>query len=215
MPALGPVGVIMGRHSEYFELVLVGFATLLALLFQPLSEHLFADALQAWLATRIPASEAELIARLSEIIVPAGGAILTIVVLHRFLEREVVRELRNEDEWLRRELARLRTDGIGLRIRGQSLRQGIPEWIAECTSWTEKVVETTARISLADAQSLHANGALPPPRIPIKGSDDPEQIKTYNAHDFHLVRLEKLIEKYSFQDQSWQRRHPADVAQTS
>ena len=57
--------------------------------------------------------------------------------------------------------------------------------------------------------------ALPPPRIPINGSDDPEQIKTYNAHDFHLVRLEKLIEKYSFQDQSWQRRHPADVAQTS
>ena len=61
----------------------------------------------------------------------AGGAILMIVVLHRFLEREVVRELRNEDAWLRRELARLRADGIGLRIRGQSLRQGIPEWIAE------------------------------------------------------------------------------------
>ena len=77
------------------------------------------------------------------------------------------------------------------------------------------MIETTARIIVADAQSLHPNGALPPPRIPIKGTDDPEQIKAYNAHDFHLVKLEKLIEKYSFQDQAWQRRYPADVAQAS
>jgi hypothetical protein len=205
----------MARHSEYFELVLVGFATVLALLFQPLSEHAFADALQAWLATHMQASEAELIARLSEIIVPAGGAILLIVALQRFLEREIEREFRNEDEWLRRELSRLRTDGIGLRIRGQSLKQGIPEWMAECASWRHKVTQTIAKISSADAEALKAPGTVPPPRIPLKGSEDPQQIKVYTEHDFHLVQLEKLIEKYSFQDQSWQRRHHAGVAQAS
>jgi hypothetical protein len=41
----------MARHSEYFELALAGFAAVLALLFQPISEHVFANALQAWLAT--------------------------------------------------------------------------------------------------------------------------------------------------------------------
>jgi hypothetical protein len=147
------------------------------------------------------ASEAEVIARLSEVIVPTAGAILLIVALQRFLEREIEREFRNEDEWLRKELANLRTDGIGLRIRGQSLRQGIPEWIAECASWNDKVTQTIAKISLADAEALKIPGAVPPPRIPLKGSEDPEQIKVYTEHDFHLVRLEKLIEKYSFQDQ--------------
>jgi hypothetical protein len=63
----------MAKHSEYFELALAGFAAVLALLFQPISEHVFANALQAWLTTHMQASEAELIARLSEVIVPAAG----------------------------------------------------------------------------------------------------------------------------------------------
>jgi hypothetical protein len=157
----------------------------------------------------------DLIARLSEVIVPAAGAILLIVALQHFLEREIEREFRNEDEWLRRELTRLRADGIGLRIRGQSLRQGIPEWMAECAGWSDKVTQTVARISSADAETLKAPGVVPPPRIPLKGSEDPQQVKVYTEHDFHLVRLEKLIEKYSFQDQSWQRKHHAGVAQAS
>jgi hypothetical protein len=213
-PALGTAsgGAIMGRHSEHFELVLVVFAAVLALLSQPLAEQLFAGALQAWLENYLPMSAAQLIARLFEIAALIAGAILLIVALYRFMWREVAREYRNEDAWLRRELAHLRSDGIGLRIRGQSLKQGVPEWIAECTRWTDRVAETLAKISSADAESLKTNGSLPPPRIPLKASDDPEQIKAYTEHDFHLVRLEKLIEKYSFQDQSWQRRHEAGVA---
>jgi hypothetical protein len=205
----------MAKHSEYFELALAGFAAVLALLFQPISEHVFANALQAWLTTHMQASEAELIARLSEVIVPAAGAILLIVALQRFLEREIEREFRNEDEWLRSELTRLRADGIGLRIRGQPLKHGVAEWMAECASWSDKVTQTIAKISSADAEALKAPGTLPPPRIPLKGSDDPEQIRVYTEHDFQLVRLEKLIEKYSFQDRSWQRRHHTSVAHAS
>ncbi len=197
----------MGRHSEYFELVLVAFAAVLAYLFQPLTDQLFANALQAWLEQHMSPLVAELIARLVEIVAPLAGAVVLIVALYRFLWREVAREYRTEDAWLRTELVHLRADGISLRIRGQSLRQGVPEWIGECTRWTDRVTETIAKISSADAASLKPNGTVPPPRIPLKHSDDPEQIKAYTEHDFQLVRLEKLLEKYSFQDQSWQRRH--------
>ncbi|HEY6257216.1 MAG TPA: hypothetical protein VIY51_15640 [Xanthobacteraceae bacterium] len=202
----------MGRHSEYFEVVLAVFAAVLALLFQPLSEHFFASGLLAWLEPNMQAYEAEVIARLSEVVLPVGGSILLILALYRFLKREIVREFRDEDAWLRNELAHLRTEGIGLRIRCQSLREGIPEWIAECTNWADKVIQTIAKISSADAESLKTPGVVPSPRIPLKRSDNPEQIKAYAEHDFYLVRLEKLLEKYSFQKQSWQRRHHAGVA---
>jgi hypothetical protein len=205
----------MGRHSEYYEVAVAVFAAVLALLLQPLSEQVFGNALLALLEPYMPSHAAQVVARLWEVVLSLGGAILLILYLYRFLRREVEREVRNEDAWLRRELAGLRADGIGLRVRGQSLGEGAPEWIAECARWSAKVMQTLAKLSPSDAESFKAPAMVPPPRIPLKGSDDPEQVRAYCEHDFHLVQLEKLFEKYDFQDQNGQRRHHAGVAHAS
>ena len=183
----------MGRRSEYFELVLVGLVAAFAYLFQPVFEHLFADTLVAWLEKYLQNSEAEVIVRLSEIVLPVVGLTLLIWVLYRFLKRETERLFINEDARL--ELAKLRTEGVSLRNRCVPLTTSLPEWIAECQGWTGRVIETIKKISQADAEWFKTLDAVPPPRLFLESSN-PAQILTYRVHDFYLVKLEELIKKY-------------------
>src|SRR5215469_11082923 len=134
----------MSRSSEYFELVLVGFVAAFAYLFQPIFEHLFAGALMAWLEKSMRPSEAEVIAHLSEIALPIIGLVLLIWALCRFLRREMERRFINEDARL--ELAKLRTEGVDLRNRCMLLTTSLSEWVAECQSWTQQVIETIKKI---------------------------------------------------------------------
>jgi hypothetical protein len=183
---------VMRRHSEYFELVLVGFVAAFTYLFQPIFEHIFAGAILARLEQYIQISEAEVISRLSEIVIPVAGSILLIWAMYRFLTREITRE----GARLLRTLAELRTEGVGLRNRGQHLRIGIPEWIEGCGKWTRRVIETIEGISPADAEWFNTLDAVPDPRMPLTGSYNLEQIKAYREHDFYLVKLETLLNKY-------------------
>ena len=183
----------MGRRSEYFELVLVGLVAAFAYLFQPVFEHLFADTLVAWLEKYLQNSEAEVIVRLSEIVLPVVGLTLLIWVLYRFLKRETERLFINEDARL--ELAKLRTEGVDLRNRCVPLAMSLSEWIAECQGWTGRVIETIKKISQADAEWFKTLDAVPPPRLFLESSN-PAQILTYRVHDFYLVKLEELIKKY-------------------
>ena len=186
----------MRRRSEHFELVLVFFIWALVALFQPIFEHLFANALLTWLENYMGISEAEIIARLSEIALPITGSIFLILLLYRYLERELRREFKDEDARLKKRLADLRTEGVVLRNRGETLSVGVSEWIMECMAWTRRVIETIQIISPADAEWFNTLDAIPEPRVPITGSDNFLQIKAYREHDFYLVKLERLLEKY-------------------
>jgi len=200
-----PGGKSVRKHSESFELSLVLFVWALVSLFQPIFEHLFAGAQLTWLESYMGISQAEVIARLSEIALPITGCILLILALYRFLEREVRHEFEDEDARLKKRLADLlitmrladlRTEGVVLRNRGETIRVGISEWITECMDWTRRVVETIAIISPADAAWFNILDAVPAPRVPIKDSYNPVQLKAYREHDFYLAKLERLLEKY-------------------
>ena len=155
--------------------------------------HLFAGVLMAWLEKYMQISVAEVIARLLEIAIPVVGLILLMGALYRFLRREIERQFINEDARL--ELAHRRTEGVALRNRCIPLTTGLSEWIAECRSWSERVIETIKKISRADAEWFKTLDAVPPPRLFLE-SGNPEQILTYRVHDFYLVKLEELIKKY-------------------
>jgi predicted PurR-regulated permease PerM len=98
----------MRKHSNYFELVLTVFIAAFVYLFQPIFEHLFASSVLSWLEKYMQISEAEVVARLAEVALPVCGSILLIVLLYRFLSREIERELTDEGARLRRRLADLR-----------------------------------------------------------------------------------------------------------
>jgi hypothetical protein len=182
------------RHSNHFEIVLLGFAVALAFLFQSIFEHLFSNAILQSLEKIVGIPEAEMITRLSEVSAPLIAVVVVIFVLYRFVQREFAGDLKVEDIRLR--LADLRTEGVGLRNASQSLRVGIPEWIAKCEDWTARVIQTINEISPADAEWFKTLDAVPDPRFPLRGSFHPEQLKRYREHDFYLWKLEKLIKKY-------------------
>ena len=183
----------MRRRSEYFELVLAGFVAAFAYLFQPIFELFFVGSLRGWLEKYMPVSEAEVIARISEVALPIVALILLIWALYRFLKREIKRQFINEDARL--ELAKLRTEGVDLRNRCMPLTTSLSEWIAECQSWTKRVIEAINKISQADAEWFKTLDAVPPARIFLESSNS-EQSLTYRMHDFYLVKLEDLIKKY-------------------
>jgi hypothetical protein len=184
------------RHSEYFELVLILFISVLGFLLKPIFDHLYSNAMLAWLAQFMKIPEAELIERLSAMILPLMGASLVTWGLYRFLKRELTREFRYERAQPRLRLADLRTEGVKIRNEGQYLRAGLEIWIAECADWTNRVIQTITEINPSDAEWFKTLDAVPAPRIVLRGSYNPLHIKTYREHDFYLVKLEELIKKY-------------------
>jgi hypothetical protein len=75
-----------------------------------------------------------------------------------------------------------------------------------------------ARIRTYQNDARPENAANAAPGItcaPALGTLGGDHGQAYTEHDFHRVRLEKLIETYSFQHQSWHRQPHAGVAQTS
>jgi hypothetical protein len=136
------------------------------------------------------------ITRLSEMAVPLFAAIALIIFLYKYLEHELTRTIRDEDASVRLRLADLRTEGVELRNECQTLRIEIDTWITRCDYWTERALKTIKQLDEADAEWFKTLDAVPQPRIPLHGSYHREQIKRYREHDYYLVKLERLIEKY-------------------
>jgi len=142
----------MRKHSENFQLILLGFGIALIFAFQAIFAHLFSTAILHWLEEHLGALGAGVIARFSEVGVPLFVVIALIIGLYKYLERELSRALQDEHAALRLKLADLRTEGVALRNACETLRIGINRWIAQCMDWTERTLQTIKQIDEADAE---------------------------------------------------------------
>lgn len=126
---------IVRKHSEYFTLIMLGcFGAALLWAFNSLFGGLFYAWTMKQLEHRLGVTEAEFVAGLSQYALALAATGLVIWGTYRFITREVSSQTVKR----RAELAALRTKGVALRNQCQSLRIGIPEWIAECDDWNDK-----------------------------------------------------------------------------
>jgi hypothetical protein len=105
---------------------------------------------------------------------------------------QIVNLMHDRSQKLRLRLAQLRTEGVAIRNRGQSLPDNVSDWSAESLAWMERTANAIGAINTADAEWFRTLDAVPPPRISV-----PTTARVYAEHDFWLVKLEQLITRYS------------------
>jgi hypothetical protein len=99
----------------------------------------------------------------------------------------------------RRRLSALRSEGVEIRNRGQHRsRDDLPGWIAETERWLQNVLTAISAIDEADAEWFRTLDAVPTARVVVIPTADAERrhIKAFNEHDYRLVRLDQLIQRY-------------------
>jgi hypothetical protein len=91
----------------------------------------------------------------------------------------------------RLKLAKLRTEGVGLRNKGQLPNVNVSEWSAESLAWMEKTFRAIQTIDNADAEWFRTLDTVPFPRVQFATT-----ARAFPEHDFWLVKLEQLIQRY-------------------
>jgi hypothetical protein len=97
-------------------------------------------------------------------------------------------------------LAKLRTEGVEIRNKGQTLKSDLPRWIAESQQWMRKTVDAIREVDPADAEWFETLDAVPKPRVFMRPIDDEHAMEHFTAfsnHDFWLKKLEDLYQRYS------------------
>lgn len=93
-------------------------------------------------------------------------------------------------------LARLRTEGVQLRNKGQKMGTDPKEsqdWIAEFEDWNERVIKAISKISKADAEHWNILNRY---NVRIKETGTNKQKVKWSVLDEKIDRLEKLYEEY-------------------
>ncbi len=100
-------------------------------------------------------------------------------------------------------LAELRKEGVEIRNDGTQLELQDGDflaWSRNVTNWMERTISVIEQIDPADAEWFRILDAVPDPRIPLlmpRKKHEGTHFKLHREHDFRLVRLEKLIERYA------------------
>jgi hypothetical protein len=92
-------------------------------------------------------------------------------------------------------LAELRADGVTIRNAALNFLDA-SSWVYDTHQWMNRVIDTIKEIDKADAEMFRTLDAVPPPRVPHHPNASPQLAKAFREHDFRLVKLERLIEKY-------------------
>jgi hypothetical protein len=104
------------------------------------------------------------------------------------------------DPTKRKRLAELRADGVKLRNEVGQLTIGKGDWIKRINKWREDTISAIREIDEADADWYCILDVVPEPRITLpmtlRGGSYHELLKNFREHDFRLVRLDQLIQKY-------------------
>jgi hypothetical protein len=99
----------------------------------------------------------------------------------------------------RKPLALLRAKGVAIRNAGQKQKEAtFKEWLADTEKWDADVLAEIRKTDEADAEWFDILDAVPEARvqyIPYPG-DQHRHIKAMREHDYRLVKLEQLIQKY-------------------
>lgn len=97
---------------------------------------------------------------------------------------------------LRLQLAKLRADGVAMRNDAQSMIDS-SAWASVADDWMRQTIATIKEIDEADAEWFRILDAVPPARVALNPNATAAHSKAFREHDYRLVRLDKLIEKYS------------------
>jgi len=104
---------------------------------------------------------------------------------------------------LRLLLAQHRREGVEIRNAGSRLEledSDFNAWLAKVTDWMERAISLIAQIDPADAEWFRILDAVPDPRVPLyrpRKHHEGAHLKAHREHDFRLVRLEQLIDRYA------------------
>jgi hypothetical protein len=94
-------------------------------------------------------------------------------------------------------LAELRDTGVAIRNECITmLPSRLPAWMARAEQWDTDATKAIAQIDHADSMWFATLDALPPARVPMSPLSAQQQ-KLYREHDFRLVKLEQLMNRYA------------------
>lgn len=103
---------------------------------------------------------------------------------------------------MRVRLSELRSTGVTLRNAGTALQNSngdFEAWETSINAWLQQVVSEISAIDAADSEWFKVLDAVPDPRVPLyfpKKHKEGKHIKLHREHDYRLLRLDKLLEKY-------------------
>jgi len=128
-----------------------------------------------------------------------------------FLREEIegLKEKLSDDGGIRQRLTVFRTEGVELRNSSQqfcdyhplnnAMGNQIVLWIEETLKWQRKVIEVLKQHDQSDAEWFRVLDTVPAPRTayPILDINNNKGFqKAFREHDYRLVRIEELIQKY-------------------
>lgn len=99
-------------------------------------------------------------------------------------------------------LTQLRGDGVVIRNAASGVRdENLQAWLVQVNGWMNAAIRVIGDIDRSDSEAFRTLDAVPPPRVNIGSAClKPENLttlfKAYREHDYRLVRLKKLLEKY-------------------
>ena len=108
-------------------------------------------------------------------------------------------------ETVKLSLIKLRTEGVAIRNSVSKIyysgTSDFERWLKEVDGWKNEVIETIEKIDAADSEWFKTLDAVPSPRVQMPNVRLGKEMldtccRIYSQHDYRLVRLEKLLNKY-------------------
>jgi hypothetical protein len=128
---------------------------------------------------------------------PAAGLLFTGLLVAWVIYQPVNFVMYEKRKRGRVKLAELRDAGVSIRNECITiLPSRLAAWMSRAEQWNIDATKAIAEIDRADSMWFATLDALPPGRVRMTALSA-EQAKLYREHDFRLVKLEELMNRYA------------------